>query len=75
MTYNFSLYIIAETADGTILQMQSTSIINLDISVENIYIQIELSNIYYFSRLDTKLISLEVLEEKRYELYTINNLL
>ena len=84
ITHNLSLYIKLDldyqtaeikTTDGTILQTQVANTINLHVSVENKYIQIELSNVPYLPRLNTNLILFGVLEKKRYEFYIVNGLL
>lgn len=82
MTHNLKFDIILdinhqiveiEIADGTILKMQSASIIDFNVLVKNEHIQIELRDVYYLSKWNVDLISFEVLKENRYEFYTINN--
>ncbi len=84
MTHDLSLYITAdldnqtadiETANGNVLWTQGAGTIDLHDLVENEHMHIELSNVHYLPELDTNLISLEVLEEKRCEFRAVDELL
>ena len=84
MTHDFSLYftpvldhqmVEMVTAEGIILKIQVAGTIDFYVLVSNKHTQIELSNVYYLPKLDTNLISLGVLDEKRCEFRTTNGLL
>lgn len=56
-----------KTIDNIIFRIQSTSIIDFYIFVENKHMHIKLSNIFYLSKLDTNLILLKIFKKKKYK--------